>query len=112
MPTNAGRIGRKRMRPVSLDRPSLVLMLCTLLAANLSRPAAFVPIRLETEGAGRQGWEWADRVPTERELRMAFPPIPVNLSVSPVVLIPGIGGSVLSDLKSKLQVCHQSLLVH
>ncbi len=33
-----------------------------------------------------------------------FAPIPVNLSVSPVVLVPGIGGSILSDVNSGLQV--------
>jgi hypothetical protein len=43
-------------------------------------------------------------VPTREELHAVFPPIPVNLSVTPVVLVPGIGGSVMSDVQTGLLV--------
>ena len=33
-----------------------------------------------------------------------FPPIPVNISVSPIVLVPGIGGSILADVHTGLAV--------
>ena len=52
---------------------------------------------------GGTGWgEGTGGVPTKEQLREMFPPIPVNLSVSPVVLVPGIGGSVMSDVSTGL----------
>ena len=74
--------------------------------------AASIPI-LDAVGHGNNGAQepgpkmWGEAtggVPTREELHAAFPPIPVNLSVTPVVLVPGIGGSVMSDVQTGLLV--------
>jgi pimeloyl-ACP methyl ester carboxylesterase len=100
----------RRCRP---RRPHARVLLWALPLAALvdtvliAQPAASIPMRrgygegkITTEPlAGREtlpGWgEATGGVPTDEELRTNFPPIPINISVSPVVLVPGIGGSVL-----------------
>ena len=95
----------------------------TLAAASLLllvRLSTAVPLGVRERGktlraGAREGAGWGAAtggVPTREEIHAAFPPIPINVSVPPVVLVPGIGGSILSDVKSGLQVHACDLFMH
>jgi len=85
-------------------RTFLLTLSSAVLCNIVVRPAMSAPIRKDKniwgDGSLRDGsatWGKGEGgVPTKDELHKMFPPIPINVSVSPVVLVPGIGGSIMT----------------
>ena len=96
-----------RCKRFSHCRTFLLTLSSAVLCNIVVRPAMSAPIRKDKsiwgDGSLRDGSASSARwgkgeggVPTKDELHKMFPPIPINVSVSPVVLVPGIGGSIMT----------------
>jgi hypothetical protein len=92
---------RRRLLPSACA----VLAVASLSALPLAASIPFWWGQRAGQAAEAKAWgKGTGGVPTQEELHSVFPPIPINLSVTPVVLVPGIGGSVMAEASSGLLV--------